>query len=257
MAFAFTSSAPAAALGLPVRNGSISTVVPSASSSKAAWPSQRMFIARTCLSVRRRRWSSNGALSWGRLLSCVGGVHQLLRELEPDRDADQHPEPGLLGDKRAHGAQALLGVLGERGGRHLALVGRAEPAALGERLGQHPLQSGRGVGDDLRGMAEARGVAQRLDGRVDLLRGEPAAGHQEDPNPSGRPAATAAGRPDSCAQPPRISTAMSETSVGVRPTRTPLASSASAFACAVPALPDTIAPAWPMVLPAGAVKAAM
>jgi len=59
------------------------------------------------------------------------------------------------------------------------------------------------------------------------------------------------------AQPPRISTAMSETSVGVRPTRTPLASSASAFACAVPALPETIAPAWPIVLPGGAVKPAM
>src|SRR3954471_23117828 len=121
MAFAFTSLAPAAALGLPVRNGSISTVVSSASSSKAAWPSQRMFIARTCLAVRHRRWSSNGALSWGRLLSYVGGVHQLLRELEPDGDPDQHPEPGLLGDERAHRAQPLLRVLGERDARQLAL----------------------------------------------------------------------------------------------------------------------------------------
>ena len=50
---------------------------------------------------------------------------------------------------------------------------------------------------------------------------------------------------------------MSETSVGVRPTRTPFASSASAFACAVPLDPDTIAPAWPIVLPGGAVKPAM
>src|SRR4051794_16651564 len=156
MAFAFRSSALAAALGLPVSHGSTSTVVPSASSSKAAWPSQRMFIARTCLAVRRRRWSSNGALSWGRLLSYVLGFHELLRELEPDRDADEHPEPGLLGDERAHRAQALLRVLGERGGRHLALVGGAEPPALGERLGEHALQPGGRVGDDLGGMAEAR-----------------------------------------------------------------------------------------------------
>ena len=47
------------------------------------------------------------------------------------------------------------------------------------------------------------------------------------------------------------------TSVGVRPTRTPLASSASAFAAAVPCEPETIAPAWPIVLPGGAVKPAM
>src|SRR6185295_3354716 len=56
-------------------------------------------------------------------------------------------------------AEALLRVLREGGGRQLALVGRAEPAAFGERLGQHPLEAGRGVGDDLGGMAEARGVA--------------------------------------------------------------------------------------------------
>ena len=58
-------------------------------------------------------------------------------------------------------------------------------------------------------------------------------------------------------QPPRISTAISATSVGVRPTRTPLASSASAFATAVPDEPETIAPAWPICLPGGAVKPAM
>ena len=52
-------------------------------------------------------------------------------------------------------------------------------------------------------------------------------------------------------------TASSATWVGVRPTRTPLASSASALALAVPCEPDTIAPAWPMVLPGGAVKPAM
>lgn len=56
---------------------------------------------------------------------------------------------------------------------------------------------------------------------------------------------------------PRISTAIFATWVGVRPTCTPTASSASALACAVPAVPETIAPACPMVLPGGAVKPAM
>ena len=51
----------------------------------------------------------------------------------------------------------------------------------------------------------------------------------------------------------RISAAVS---LGVFPTRTPAASSASFLACAVPAEPDTIAPAWPMVLPSGAVNPA-
>ena len=80
------------------------------------------------------------------------------------------------------------------------------------------------------------------------------------PKAAKRPATTGAGRfmtADPIRQPPRISTAMSETSVGVRPTRTPLASSASALPCAVPELPDTIAPAWPIVLPGGAVNPAM
>ena len=51
----------------------------------------------------------------------------------------------------------------------------------------------------------------------------------------------------------RISRAVSD---GVLPTFTPAASRASFLACAVPDEPDTIAPAWPMVLPSGAVKPA-
>ena len=52
---------------------------------------------------------------------------------------------------------------------------------------------------------------------------------------------------------PRISRAVSD---GVLPTLTPTASRASFFAAAVPDEPDTIAPAWPIVLPSGAVKPA-
>src|SRR3954463_10001908 len=43
---------------------------------------------------------------------------------------------------------------------------------------------------------------------------------------------------------------------GVFPTCTPAASRASCLAAAVPDEPDTIAPAWPIVLPSGAVKPA-
>src|SRR6202042_1403277 len=56
---------------------------------------------------------------------------------------------------------------------------------------------------------------------------------------------------------PSSAAAASATCVGVRPTRTPLLSSASALATAVPWEPETIAPAWPIVLPGGAVKPAM
>ena len=51
----------------------------------------------------------------------------------------------------------------------------------------------------------------------------------------------------------RMSWAVSD---GVLPTFTPAASRASFLACAVPAEPETMAPAWPMVLPSGAVKPA-
>jgi hypothetical protein len=51
----------------------------------------------------------------------------------------------------------------------------------------------------------------------------------------------------------RISSAVSD---GVLPTLTPTASRASFLACAVPDEPETMAPAWPIVLPSGAVKPA-
>ena len=48
----------------------------------------------------------------------------------------------------------------------------------------------------------------------------------------------------------------SPASVGFCATVTPAAASASIFACAVPLPPETIAPAWPIFLPAGAVTPA-
>ncbi len=57
-------------------------------------------------------------------------------------------------------------------------------------------------------------------------------------------------------RPRRISRASSAVADGVLPTFTPAASSASCLAAAVPDDPETMAPAWPMVLPSGAVKPA-
>jgi hypothetical protein len=58
-------------------------------------------------------------------------------------------------------------------------------------------------------------------------------------------------------QAPAISATSCAASVGVVPTRTPRASSAAFLACAVPADPEMIAPACPIVLPGGAVNPAM
>ncbi len=65
------------------------------------------------------------------------------------------------------------------------------------------------------------------------------------------PSSDGSGR--SCSSASRISCAVSD---GVLPTLTPTASRASCLAAAVPDEPDTIAPAWPIVLPSGAVKPA-
>ena len=56
---------------------------------------------------------------------------------------------------------------------------------------------------------------------------------------------------------PKRSATSCATSVGVVPTSMSTASSASFFACAVPAEPEMIAPACPIVLPGGAEKPAM
>ena len=53
-----------------------------------------------------------------------------------------------------------------------------------------------------------------------------------------------------------ISRRISATSVELRPTRTPAASNASAFAWAVPVDPVMMAPAWPIRLPGGALNPA-
>ena len=64
------------------------------------------------------------------------------------------------------------------------------------------------------------------------------------------------GRDRQAESPCMISRIRSAVSDGVLPTLTPAASRASFLACAVPDEPDTMAPAWPIVLPSGAVNPA-
>src|SRR3954470_4559074 len=114
-----TSSAEAAAFGLPVRNGSVSTVVPPAVSSKQDWPRKRMS---TAISV----------------VSSVLVEH--VCEFVPDGHADQHRQAGLLGHQALHRVQALHRILLAAGLHDLRAVGGAEPVRCLERLVEDPLE---------------------------------------------------------------------------------------------------------------------
>jgi hypothetical protein len=75
--------------------------------------------------------------------------------------------------------------------------------------------------------------------------------------PGGEAAGANAAAPGASGQRPRMaSRTRVAVSLGVRPTRTPTFSRASFLAWAVPADPEMIAPACPIVLPSGAVKPA-
>src|SRR3954471_6186133 len=132
-----TSSAVAAALGLPVRNGSVSTVAPPAFSSKQLCPRKRMSTAMA--RVLRRR------------------VHQRVRQLVPDGHADEHAHPGVLLEEVAHGLHALVRVRPSRRPEQLAVARRAEPVGLGKRLVEDALELRSPRRDDPLRLLEALG----------------------------------------------------------------------------------------------------
>src|SRR5918999_3634440 len=94
MCVASSSPGSAAALGLPLRNGSTRTCASPSLSSKEAWPRKRM-----SMSVVSRF-----------------GFGQFACELPADGHADQHAHPRLLRQEGLHAlnTQALVG-LGDRG----------------------------------------------------------------------------------------------------------------------------------------------
>ena len=91
----------------------------------------------------------------------------------------------------------------------------------------------------------------RTNSRAAPTRTPAGSGPTTSPRRRGVPCATAAR-----GQPARRDRARRAVSDGVLPTLTPAASRASFLACAVPEEPETMAPAWPIVLPSGAVKPA-
>src|SRR5215210_4889879 len=109
-----SSEASTVVFGLPVMNGSTSTVVSPDLSSTAAW-------------ARKRMSTAIGSVSFGR-------IHEQFCQFVPDRHADQHAHAGLLGDQRAHRAQALVGIREAGGLEDLGLMCRSEPVGRVERL---------------------------------------------------------------------------------------------------------------------------
>src|SRR5215213_3925067 len=103
-----SSSACAAALGLPVRKGSTSTRVSPSASSKQAWP--------------RKRISTS--------VSCLVRVSQLVRELPADGHAHEHPHPGLFCEQCLDPRHARVLVRLGGGRSQLGSVRALEPAAL-------------------------------------------------------------------------------------------------------------------------------
>src|SRR4051812_36485928 len=139
-----TSSAVAAASGLPVRNGSVRTVVPPALSSKQDCPRNR---TSTAISV---------------------SFLQHLTKFVPDGNAHEHAQARLLRDQVADRGDALVGIGLPGGSEHLRLVRGAEPVGGIQRLVQDPLKlRGAGLDEPLR-LLQARRVAQGLDRSVDL-----------------------------------------------------------------------------------------
>src|SRR5438552_7993337 len=136
MASAATSSAVTAAFGLPVRNGSTSTVLPPSSRAKAACPRKRMFIRSLLVLV----------VGLNAFLPCH--LLELSRQLQAHRHTDEHAKAGLLGDERAHHPCALLGVVQRQRMGDLRVVLDAEPPADGQRLVEDALEPRGGVGDD-------------------------------------------------------------------------------------------------------------
>lgn len=102
---------------------------------------------------------------------------ELPRQFEANRNADQHSEPGLLGKQCPHRPEALLRIVRAGGGPNRLLVREIEPAALGERLGEHPLERRSRLSDEILRFPQALRVGDRFDGGIELGVGEGAVRH--------------------------------------------------------------------------------
>ena len=111
------------------------------------------------------------------LLRCRD-VRELAREAEPDGDADEHADAGLLGQQRAHRGDALLDVAAARRPAATACSWawpNQPPSASASSSTRWICGAARATRSC--GGAQALGVGERLDGRVDLRVRVRAVGH--------------------------------------------------------------------------------
>ena len=101
---------------------------------------------------------------------------KLTGEFDADGHADEHREPGLLGEQRGEPQPCALRIFGE-GFADLAGVVGAAPAALGEGVDEDPQQSRRGLGDEPFGSVEAARLGQGLERGFELGLGHVVAWH--------------------------------------------------------------------------------
>src|ERR1044072_386532 len=147
-----TSSGPTAAFGLPLRNGSISTRVPPALSSKQLWPRKRMSIV--------------SIPSWWLV------ALKLLGKLPAHGYPYPHSHARLLGEQGADLGGPVVLVRARRRGAHLGLVRVAEPAALVQGLDEDALQLRGRRGQQPLGAGVAVRVGQQAHRLLELLVGE-------------------------------------------------------------------------------------
>src|SRR5215211_5981704 len=163
-----TSPASTAAFGFPVRNGSISTRVSPSLSSKHAWPRKRISIGQV-----------PPCRGFGTRLR-VPLAFKFVGERPAHRDAHQHPDPSLLRQQRRDLALALDGVVAGQSLAQCLVAAVVEPAALLQGHVQDALQLGGDPGDVSLRLAEALGLAERLERGVDIGVAERALGHRAD-----------------------------------------------------------------------------
>src|SRR5690606_9892865 len=196
-------------------------------------------------------------------LGALGGEADAPLVVEVEQPVALHPGDGLgdrgsgvpepLGDAGAHRGDAGLVELEHRLQVHLGGVDEisGHRPLLGQRDWRRPAYRARRRRASRSPRAEpARaGLSHEDPPRTATCPGPPPVRG----TPASRSGALGAGAQ---AGPWMISRRRASVAVGVLPPLTPAASRASFFAWAVPAEPDAIAPAWPVVLPSGAVKPA-
>ena len=159
---AATSSAAIAALGLPVRNGSISTVVCRRRTAKAGVAEKPHF--------HRHQSSCVFVVSLARKPSSRASSN-------PTATPTSIPSRVSSASSVSNLAHALAWDPPGRPPRAPPGRGRVKPAALVERQAQHALERGRGPRDQILGLAQSLRLGQRGDRRIELGIGVGAVGH--------------------------------------------------------------------------------